>query len=150
MTAAPYVFKVRKARRSLPKEYPQPKAPKPIDEAIGTIQGIVPDSKEEWWAALWLQRKHYSFQYQYVVNPGAARGFYRIDFLVLTRPLATMVELNGGHWHDGELGQDDRLRQIIIEDAMRDIARIPEQIIWADDMLNREALEAALERIFRQ
>jgi hypothetical protein len=116
---------------------------------MGLIQGKTPDSKEEWWVSQWLDRKRYRYEYQYVVFAGADH-FYKLDFLVYTVPLYTMVEPLGNHWHTDRLGQDDRLRQLKIEDAMRPVAKIPIQFIAVEDMVNRESVEAACERIFRE
>jgi len=143
-----FKFKTRRARRiDVPNSNPPRQAAAP--EPVGLVQGITPDSQQEYWVSLWLDRKDLGYKFQYLVFPGA-EDFYNIDFLVYTVPLATMLELNGGHWHYGELGQDDRLRQIKIEDAMRDIAKIPMRFLWADDMMTHETVNAALERMFRE
>ncbi len=118
------------------------------DEVIGLIQGRVPMSKEEWWVSRWLDRKRMTYDYQYTVFAGA-KHFYNLDFLVHTVPLYTMVEPLGAHWHTDRLGQDDRIRQIKIENALRDIAKTPIQFIMVEDMINRDAVEARLERIFQ-
>lgn len=141
-------FKTGRARRVDVPIYTPPRPPKPV-EVIGPVQGIMPDSQQEYWFAMWLERKKLEYKFQYLVFPGA-KHYYNIDFVVWTVPLATMVELNGGFWHYGELGQDDRLRQLRIEDHMRDIAKIPIQFLWAPDMDTRETVEAAGERIFRE
>lgn len=143
-----FKWKTRKASRiDVPQVFPV-KAAEPVEQ-IGLIQGQIPDSKEEWWVSLWLDRKKYSYEYQYVVFAGADH-FYRLDFLVYTVPLYTMLEPLGKHWHTDRLGQDDRFRQVKIESAMRDVAKIPIQFITVEDMVNRESVEAALERIFRE
>ena len=120
-----------------------------VVEPVGKIQGITPDSQQEWWVSQWLDRKPLSYKYQYLVFPGV-EDYYHIDFVVYTVPLWTMLELNGGHWHYGELGQDDRLREIKIEDSMRDVAKIPIRFLWAPDMMTHETVYAALERLFRE
>jgi hypothetical protein len=125
-----------------------PRAPKPPEEPRGLIQGIYPDSKEEWWTSLWLNKKRLGYKYQYQI--GAVDHFYKIDFVVYTVPLWTMVEPLGNHWHTDTLGRDDRKRQEEIEYAMRDVAKIPMQFIWPPDMISRLTLEAALEKIFRE
>lgn len=112
-----------------------------------TIQGQIPMSKEEWWVSVWLDRKKLGYKYQYIVN-GGADHFYKLDFLVYTLPLYTMVEPLGNHWHTDALGQDDRQRQLIIENELRPIARIPMQFIAVEDMINRESVEARLAEIF--
>lgn len=104
-------------------------------------------SKEEYWVSVWLDRRRLGYKYQYTIFAGADH-FYKLDFLVYTVPLFTMVEPLGNHWHTDRLGQDDRLRQLRIESAMKDRARIPIRFINVEDMLNRDTVEAALERIF--
>ena len=118
------------------------------EEVIGLIQGQVPMSKEEWWVSQWLDRKEFEYKYQYIVF-GGPDHFYKLDFLVYTVPLYTMLEPLGNHWHTDKLGQDDRIRQLRIEAAMRDVAKIPMQFITVEDMINRQTVEAACKRIFR-
>lgn len=143
-----FKFKTRRpARIDVPNVIPRKQAAPP--EPVGQIQGITPDSQQEWWVSQWLDRKKLDYKYQYLVFPGV-EDFYHIDFVIYTVPLWTMLELNGGHWHYGELGQDDRLRELKIEDAMRDKAKIPIRFLWADDMMTHETVYAALERIFRE
>lgn len=140
-------FKTRQPGRKEVRPYRTPEA-RQADEPVGLIQGKTPDSQQEWWVSLWLNRSELQYKYQYVVFPGP-EDFYRIDFFIYTVPLATMLELNGGFWHYSELGRDDRLRQLKIEAAMIDVAKIPIRFLWADDMINRDTVEAAMERIFR-
>lgn len=147
MTTA-FRFKTRRPHRVDVQTYIPPSTAQPEEPTGGYIQGILTDSKEEWWTSLWLDKKHLAYKYQYQV--GAVDHFYKIDFVVWTVPLATMVEPLGNHWHTDELGQDDRKRQEEIEYAMRDIAKLPMQFIWPPDMISRDTLEAALEKIFRE
>ena len=65
---------------------------------------------------------------------------------VRTVPLATMIEPIGNHWHTGELGADDRKRQADIEDAMKDMARIPILNLWIPDLLDEETVYQTLRR----
>jgi hypothetical protein len=143
-----FKFKTRRVARLDVKIVRPPRQAAPVD-VVGQIQGITPDSQQEWWVAQWLDRRKLGYKYQYLVFPGV-EDFYHIDFVVYTVPLWTMLELNGGHWHYGELGQDDRLRELKIEDAMRDVAKIPIRFLWAPDMMTHETVYAAMERIFRE
>jgi len=144
-----YKFKTRRAKRVDITPYEPPRESDRSDAVPpgATIQGQIPMSKEEWWVSQWLDSKRYGYKYQHVVF-GGADHFYKLDFLVYTVPLYTMVEPLGNHWHTDKLGQDDRLRQLRIESAMRDVAKIPIRFINVEDMLNRDTVEAALERIF--
>jgi len=70
--------------------------------------GQVPDSVWEWWVAKGLDRLKLRYHYQYAVFGGNVRGGYKIDFLVYTQPLYTMLEPMGDHWHTEQLAADDR------------------------------------------
>lgn len=136
------IYKFPASRSARPKLEKPPKPANPEDEQIGDIQGQVPDSKEEWWVAEALNKLGIPYQYQYSVFGGraAGRGGYLIDFIVYTQPLATMIEIYGGYWHDGEFGADDKKRQADIESAMEDVARVPMSIIWASDLIDSETV----------
>lgn len=142
-----FKFSTRKVRAPEIRPYNPPRPGEP-EEVIGLIQGQIPMSKEEWWVSQWLDRREYDYKYQHVIFAGADH-FYKLDFLVYTVPLYTMVEPLGNHWHTDRLGQDDRKRQLEIESVMRPVAKIPIQFIDVEDMLNRDTVEAALEKIFR-
>lgn len=107
---------------------------------IGRIQGQVPDSKQEWWVGSALNRIGIPYEYQYPVNGGRRRGGYLIDFVVNTDPLWTMFEVEGNHWHTGELGADDLKRKADIEQLMQDICRIPIISLWVPDMLDEDTV----------
>jgi hypothetical protein len=145
---AEFKFKKRRSKNPTVDTFRLPHKEDPV-EVIGLIQGQQPMSKEEWWVSQWLDARQYGYKYQYIVFAGA-ENFYKIDFLVYTVPLYTMLEPLGNHWHTDRLGQDDRKRQVEIEASMRAVAKVPMQFIAVEDMINRETVEAALERIFRR
>lgn len=124
----------------------KPKLEKPaadgnaLEEPIGLIQGQVPDSKQEWWIAKALNRIGIPYTYQYPVGGGRTRGGYLVDFVVMTVPLATMIEPIGNHWHTGEMGADDRKRQADVEEAMQDFCRIPILNLWIPDLLDEDTV----------
>lgn len=133
------IYKFPVPRRSArPKLEKLPTDEVPEDEPMGTIQGKVPDSKEEWWVSRALDRLGLPYTYQYPINGGRQRGGYMIDFLVHTVPLATMIEPVGNHWHTGELGADDKKRQADVENIMRDIAKTPILNLWIPDLIDQE------------
>lgn len=142
-----YKFPVKR-RRAKPLLEKLPKENKPEEEPIGLIQGQVPDSKEEWWISRALDRLKLSYTYQFPVNGGSARGGYKIDFVVHTVPLATMIEPIGNHWHTGELGADDKKRQADVEDLMKDIARTPILNLWIPDLIDSETVFQRIAREF--
>ena len=140
------LYKFPSKRRAKPKIEQPPEPEKEAEEPIGLIQGQIPDSKQEWWIAKALNRIGIPYDYQYPVYGGSQRGGYKIDFVVHTVPLATMVEPIGNHWHTGELGADDKKRQADVEDAMKDIARIPITNLWIPDLLDEETVYQTLRR----
>jgi hypothetical protein len=125
-----------------------PREGKPEEEPIGLIQGQVPDSKEEWWISLALDRLKLSYTYQYPVNGGRQRGGKLIDFVVHTVPLMTMVEPEGNYWHTGEIGSDDKKRDADVEEAMRDICKTPILKLWIPDLTDRETVFQRIAREF--
>jgi hypothetical protein len=142
-----YKFPVRRRRaKPLLEKLPRQKAVE--EEPIGLIQGMEPDSKEEWWIARALDRLKLSYQYQYPVLGGNVRGGYKIDFVVHTVPLWTMIEPVGNHWHTGELGADDKNRQADVESIMQDVARTPMTNLWIPDLLDSETVFQRIAREF--
>ena len=141
------LYKFPTRSRSAKPKFEQPPSPeKPEEELPGIIQGKQADSKQEWWVAKALNRIGIPYDYQYPVYGGSQRGGYKIDFVVFTVPLATMVEPIGNHWHTGELGADDKKRQADIEDAMKDIARTPIVNLWIPDLLDEETVYQTLRK----
>lgn len=133
-------------RFPVPRRMARPKLEKsnfeatPIDEPMGLIQGQTPDSKEEWWVYKALVRIGIEFTYQYPVQGGRTRGGYLVDFVVMTVPLATMIEPIGNHWHTGELGSDDLKRQADIEAIMQSFCKIPILNLWIPDLIDEETV----------
>ena len=64
------------------------------------VQGIMPDSKEEYWCALALYRLHLDFEFQkHVMGGRTGRGGQVVDFWVKTVPKPTPVYIQGDYWH---------------------------------------------------
>lgn len=106
------------------------------------IQNKQPDSKEEVWVAMALDRLKVPYIYQFdLFGNATVRGGILIDFLVL-RPFAQALEIQGEHWHTGELGADDVLRKAIIE-----AEGIPVFYLWATDLPTPEAAYTQVRRI---
>ena len=64
------------------------------------VQGIMPDSKEEYWCALALYRLNLRFDFQkHVMGGRAGRGGQVVDFWVYTAPLPTPIYIQGDYWH---------------------------------------------------
>ena len=83
------------------------------------IQGQPAQSVPEWYIAKSLWKYKHTLIYQYaIMNVSGVRGAYKVDFLVTsTVPRSTPLEYFGGHWHEGQLGSEDRMRIMQINDA---------------------------------
>ena len=78
--------------RRMPKTEPFPE--------IQPIQGMMPDSKEEYWVALALYRLKLDFEYQYQLFGGRRyKGGQVVDFWVKTVPLPTPILVQGYYFH---------------------------------------------------
>jgi hypothetical protein len=84
---------------------PIDRAPSPIvikdpDDVIGLIQGQTPDSINEWYVSLALDRLRIPYMYQYSILGGRDfRGGQVIDFVCFT-PLGSIpVFIQGAYWH---------------------------------------------------
>lgn len=67
---------------------------------IKPIQGMMPDSKEEYWVALALYRMNLDFEFQYQLFGGRKyKGGQVIDFWVKTVPLPTPIFVQGWYFH---------------------------------------------------
>lgn len=71
----------------------------PLPE-IKPIQGIMPDSKEEYWVALALYRLKIDFNFQYQLFGGRKyKGGQVVDFWIKTVPLPTPLLVQGWYFH---------------------------------------------------
>jgi len=115
------------------------------EETIGTIQGITPDSKEEWYTAQGLWRLRHSFIYQYQVGLRGLRGSQRIDFFVTsTVPNPTILQVFGKYWHSGELGSEDAFKLAQLSQEFGNQANIV--VLWAGSLSTTEMAYRALLR----
>lgn len=73
------------------------------DPAVMIIQGVVADSKEEWYVAQALDKLGLEYEYQKSVRGGRlVRGGQVLDFLVYTPGRNTVVDVRGKYWHTGK------------------------------------------------
>lgn len=105
MSKKPFqIKKTQTTRITLPK---LPKAARvmerPEDETpeLRPIKGIWPDSKNELYLAMALDRMGLGYDFQVPIPgvPSGAKGAYRIDFIVYTMPTPTPIEVEGEYWH---------------------------------------------------
>jgi len=64
----------------------------------------------EWRVALALEKLHLHYIYQYALMGGrTTRGGIVLDFLVLTQPLSTPLDVRGEYWHQPKHRIEDDL-----------------------------------------
>ena len=107
------------------------------EEPLGLIQGQVPDSKEEYWAAQALKRYNVPFRYQWEIFGGTTRrGGLIVDFVVWN-PRFTPFLVHGEYWHRGELQGGDKTALIAIASYFNiGVENIP--ILWGEDAETKE------------
>lgn len=102
----------------------------PEVEKMGKIQGIIPDSIEEWRIAKAAWYYDVKFDYQVSIKGGSLiRGGQLIDFVFYIQPLEIPTQVYGEYWHPEELTpvEIQRIQDIIDE------YNIPPAIIWAGE-----------------
>ena len=98
---------------------------------IQPVQGIMPDSKEEYWVALALYRLGLDFEFQYQLFGGRKyKGGQVIDFWVFTVPLPTPIFVQGWYFHyaTAEKAAQSKLNLMYLEGRLRGIALKPVEI----------------------
>ncbi len=107
------------------------------EEQIGLVQGQMPDSIQEWWAAQALWRYDVEFIFQWEIFGGRTRrGGLIVDFVVWN-PRFTPFLVHGDYWHRGELQGGDKTALIAIASYFNiGIENIP--IMWGEDSQSKE------------
>lgn len=98
---------------------------------IKPIQGIMPDSKEEYWVALALYRLHMDFIFQYQLFGGRKyKGGQVIDFWVKTNPLPTPIFVQGWYFHyaTAEKAAQSKINLMFLEARLRGKALKPVEV----------------------
>ena len=81
---------------------------------IGLVQGIQPDSKNEWYMALALDKLKLNYIFQYQVGSPGVRGSQSIDFVVYS-PYAKACFVQGAYWHNIRTQVEDQLKHAAAE-----------------------------------
>ena len=120
----------RKPVLSLPEKTPMYfKLPEP---EIQRVQGIMPDSKEEFWVALALYKLKIDFVFQYQLFGGRKyKGGQVIDFWVYTMPLPTPIFVQGWYFHysTAERTAQTKLNLMYLESRLAGKANKPVEIL---------------------
>lgn len=96
------------------------------------VQGIMPDSKEEYWVALALYKLHIDFVFQYQLFGGRKyKGGQVVDFWVYTMPLPTPILVQGWYFHysTAEKTSQTKLNLMYLESRLNGKAAKPVEII---------------------
>lgn len=101
------------------------------------IQGKFPDSWQEVYFAYACDKLKVKYIFQYSMFGGRRlRGGIVVDFVV-DIPFQVPVEIFGRHWHEGQLGADDKFKLGI---ERQYFGREP-IVIWSDEMETQEDAE---------
>ena len=103
----------------------------PLPE-VQRVQGIMPDSKEEYWVALALYKLHIDFVFQYQLFGGRKyKGGQVVDFWVYTMPLPTPILVQGWYFHyaTAERTSQTKLNLMYLESRLNGKAMKPVEII---------------------
>ena len=99
---------------------------------IQRVQGIMPDSKEEFWVALALYKLKIDFVFQYQLFGGRKyKGGQVIDFWVYTMPLPTPIFVQGWYFHysTAEKTAQTKLNLMYLESRLAGKANKPVEIL---------------------
>ena len=119
----------RKPILKLPEKMPNENKP-PFPE-VERVQGIMPDSKEEYWVALALYKLHIDFVFQYQFMGGRKyKGGQVIDFWVYTMPLPTPILVQGWYFHyaTAERAAQSKLNIMYLESRLNGKAMKPVEV----------------------
>ena len=99
---------------------------------VKRVQGIMPDSKEEYWVALALWKLHIDFVFQYQLFGGRKyKGGQVVDFWVYTVPLPTPILVQGYYFHYGtaERTAQTKMNIMYLESRLNGKAAKPVEIM---------------------
>src|SRR4030043_1414668 len=116
-----------------------------VEEAIGLIQGMVPDSVEEWRVANSLTKFGWEYIYQASVMGGRSlRGGQVIDFLVETVPKQTALYVQGEYWHGSKQESKDKLLQAYAFGPLQLLV----EVVTGDQLETQEESDKPILKIF--
>ena len=94
---------------------PAAKPMAPAEEETGLIQGTKPDSKNEWYFYLALEKLKndfmFDYTYQYKLGMWRTRGSQSIDFLIYYAGREIACYIQGEYWHREARQTEDQLKQ---------------------------------------
>lgn len=93
----------------------RPRITRPPEEEIGLVQGIYPDSRNEWHFALACDKLRLDYNFQYPIGPIGARGSQWIDFVVYVPPSRKACFIQGAYWHNRRSQIEDQIKHAAAE-----------------------------------
>ena len=93
---------------------PQPNKIRESELQLDIVQGLLPDSKNEYYVALALNKLGIDYRFQVPLGVFGVRGSQVIDFVVYN-PNAVAVFIQGEYWHDRKSESEDILKQAAAE-----------------------------------
>lgn len=101
-------------------------------------------SSNEYFVSLALDKLKIEYTFQAVpFGWRGLRGEYIVDF-VLYNPMEIPMEVYGDYWHTGQLGADDRMRLVLIEQHYGQ----PAIIVWGRESdTKEEAYETVRQKV---
>lgn len=88
---------------------------KPAAGEVGLIQGIVPDSVNEWYFSQACDKLKLDYIYQYSLGMVGVRGSQWIDFVVYLAGFRAACNIQGKYWHTTRTADEDRMKHQIQE-----------------------------------
>lgn len=77
---------------------------------IDLVQGIMPDSKNEYLLAVALDLLGIDYRFQYPLGSMGVRGSQVIDFIAYVAPAAKACFVQGSYWHNKSTETEDILK----------------------------------------
>ena len=88
------------------------------EETVQPVQGIMPDSRNEWYTALALDKFEIAYSFQYALNGGTSvRGGQVVDFVCWMPQGPLPVFVQGAYWHKITTETEDLMKQAAAEQA---------------------------------
>ena len=111
-------------------------------EQVGSVQGIIPDSIEEWRVAKSLYKYKLPFQYQVSLFGGVGtRGGQKLDFLVMT-PFREPLQIMGPYWHQ------DSNEELLTLEALKRYYQVDAHIIETPDIPDQQSSDEIIAEMF--
>lgn len=93
----------------------QPNELKDQEIPINLVHGIMPDSRNEYFFSLALDKLGYEYLFQKQIGMSGIRGSQVIDFVVFTGGASVACFIQGEYWHRRARESEDTLKHLAAE-----------------------------------